>query len=398
VVLGTAIGLIRQPGIGALDTVWAEDGRDFLSTATNHSILDAIGTSYAGYFHLVPRLLAATATLAPPRAAGAVLAVAAAACVALVAVLVWVASAAHLRSPLSRAILASVVVLLPLGQTDVLNSIANLQWYGLFALFWVLIWSPASRTGQVVAAVVVVLVAGSDILVLAFVPLALWRALRRPRSPYATVLAALLGLGLAWQVGGLVVGSSSREMQPDPVLAVTGYLIRAVPAGLIGERWLGESVDTGWVLLAGVAWLLVAAAVLAAWLRITRPSWPLALTAAVHSAALYALPVLLSGVATPRYAVAPALLALTALAALLQPRETGAAALAPLGALAGLLAVVCAVNLRIDNERAHGPRWSDELNRARAGCATTGGGTAELTVSPGGQDWRTRLPCRYVLR
>ncbi len=63
VVLGTVVGVWRVPGAGALDTVWAEDGSVFLTGAANQGLLDSITTSYAGYYHLLPRALAKLAVL-----------------------------------------------------------------------------------------------------------------------------------------------------------------------------------------------------------------------------------------------------------------------------------------------------------------------------------------------
>lgn len=402
VVLGTAVMLLRQPGAGALNTVWAEDGTIFLAGATTHGFA-AVGTSYAGYFHAVPRLLSGLAALAPAGAAAPALAIMAAACTALVAVLVYVASAQHLSSRLARVLASAVVIAVPVGQDDLLNSIANLHWYGLYALFWVLIWTPRSRAGRIVAVSVVVLVSLSDILVLAFLPLAVWRA-RRDR--FGAVLSGLLGVGLAVQFGGLLFGSSSRELSPNPVRGLSGYVLRAVPEGLLGERWFGTHIDARWFALAALAWLVVGAAAVLAWTDVTRPAWPLALTAAAHSLALYVLPVLLSGTATPRYAVAPAMLLVTALAAALQPGGTaaglrlggpGTRAAAPLYLLALLLATVWAANLRLDNERAHGPRWTPAVTDARARCASaSGAGSVDVPISPGGQEWSARLPCSYV--
>jgi hypothetical protein len=449
ILAGTAVGLLRQPGAGALDTLWAEDGKIFLADATRHGPLGAIGLSYAGYLHAVPRLLTAVATVFPPGAAATVLAIEAALCVALVAVLVYVASADLLASRLSRFLVAGAVVVVPVAQGDVLNSVANFHWYGLYALFWVLLWRPGSTAGRMAAIATVALVATSDILVVTFVPLALYLCLRRPRGRYPVVLAGVLGLGIAIQLAGLVAGSSQRQLDPDPVVAVTGFVLRAVPAPLIGERWLGDSVGTRWVVLAAVAWLMVGAAMVAAYARLTRPAWFLAVVAAVHAAALYLLPVLLSGVATPRYAVAPALLVVTALAALLQPASqpeparpgrhsdtagpgrSGRAAGVPLYALAAVLTVVCAVNLRVDNSRADGPRWSEQLPAARQRCADTntggatpgGAGSAEagsaeagsaeagsaeagsaragvvvIPIAPTTEGWTASLACDYVLR
>ncbi|MEU5940852.1 hypothetical protein ABZ807_17045 [Micromonospora sp. NPDC047548] len=408
VALGTAVGLLRQPGVGALDTMWAEDGQVFFSEAVRQGPLSALTTSYAGYYHAVPRLLAGVAALVPAEAASAVLAVEAALCTALVALLVYTASGAHLASTLSRLLVSVIVVVVPVAQDDTLNSIANLHWYGLYALFWVLIWAPAGRAGRFVAAAVVLLVSASDILSVVFLPLALLRALRRPdaerREPHAMLLAAALAVGLAVQFAGLLIGSSSRALAPDPLRAASGYLLRAVPAPLIGERWLGQEITARSLVLAALAWLVVAAAVLLAYARVVRPGWALALVAALHSAALYVLPVLLSGVATPRYAVAPAMLLVTALVALVQPRPAGAAVgamrrstTAPLYVLAALLAVVAAVNLRVDNRRADGPGWSAELERAAASCSE--GATARVPVAPrGDRPWLVEIPCTHLPR
>lgn len=411
VVLGTVVSLLRQPGAGALDTIWAEDGSIFLTEVVRDGPLSSLTTSYAGYHHLVPRLLALVAAVFPASAAATVLAIEAAVAVALVAVLVYRASAAHLPSTTSRLLVSAPVVLVPVAQGDVLNSIANFHWFGMYALFWLLIWTPDSRLERIVAVATVFLVAGSDILVMVFVPLALWRALRRPdgrgREAHGVALCVALALGIVIHVAGLVSGSSERELAPSPVRAVSGWILRAVPAPLVGERWLGGEITARWVALAGIAWLIVGTVVLIAYLSRRRgvlpatmavhPKWTLAAAATFHSAALYMLPTVLSGVATPRYAVAPALLVVVALVALLQPDEANRRGTAPLVALATLLAIVAAVNLRVDNARGDGPRWSDELDRARAQC-TTSGQAPDIPIPPLGAEtpWLVDVPCDYL--
>ena len=395
VVAAVGVGLLRQPGAGALNTIWAEDGTIFLSQAVDKGPLAALATSYAGYFHAVPRLAGAISAAVPASAAAATLALSAALCTALLALLVYVASAGHLSSRPARIIVSAGLVVVPLGQDEVLNSIANFHWYGLYALFWVLLWSPRGRAGQVVAVVTTLLVATSDILVVAFVPLALFRALRRGddggRDGVGITLAGALAAGLLVQFAGLASGSSSRPLSPDPVLAVSGYLLRAVPGPLVGQRWLGSDMGPRWVLLAGLAWLVVIAVVLVALRGLTRPAWALASVAGLYSAALYLLPVVLSGLAATRYAVAPGLLVVVTLVALLQPG--GTAGRRPLYLLAALLAIVAAVNLRIDNPRAHGPQWGEELRQARAACATPGQ-QARIVIAPRvDPPWTVTVPC-----
>ncbi len=158
--------------------------------------------------------------------------------------------------------------------------------------------------------------------------------------------------------------------------------------------------------MAALAWLLVAGAVFVGCRGVTRPDWPLAIMAAVQGLALFALPVMLPGVSTRRYAAVPAMLTVTALVSTLQPAEAEASAnryrAAPLAALAVLLGIVGIVNLRADGPRAHGPGWSDELQRARVACADIAA-TAQIPIPPvrpstEGPPWLAALPCTYVQR
>ena len=413
---GVVVSLARQPGAGALDTVWAEDGSIFLSDAVRQSWLDALTTSYAGYFHLVPRLLAWSAAAMQPGAAAAVLAIEAAVCVAAMAVLVYVASGGQLASRVARVTVAGILVLLPLAQRELPNSIANLHWYGLYVLFWVLLWTPAGWLGRTVAQVTVLLLAGSDILVAAYVPLVLARLVVR-RDRHSLMLSVALAIGLTAQVVGLATGSSSRDLSPNPVQWLTGYLVRVVPETMLGGRWFSaKDVDMQWLALAAIAWVLVALVLGAAWLcavrRWTRPNLPLAGAAAVYSVRLYALPVTLDGEAIPRYAAAPAMLAIAAMVALLQPGRTGdgspsrswfgmPASAVPLAAYLVLLAVVCALNLRITNERAQGPSWRAGVSAARVWCSSADdASTTRIAISPQTEPaiWWADLPCSYIRR
>jgi len=410
VLAGAAVSLLRHPGAVALDTVWAEDGTVFLAGAVNDSPLRAVASSYAGYFHLVPRLLGAAAAAVGAEAAAAILAIGAAVTTAALAVLVYVASAGHLRAPVTRLLVAAPVVVAPLAQQDVPNSIANLHWPALYAVFWLLVWTPAGRAGRVVAAAVVVLTALSDILVLALLPLAVARAVVR-RDRYSIGLAGLLAGCVAVQLAGLLTGASSREISLNLVRPASGYLLRVAPAAVFGERWLPQAeVDTARLVLSTLAWLLVGAVVLVAARRRTGPRWALAGAAAACSVALYALPVILTGVATPRYAFAPALLLITALVALLHPPEpagpvepagrVGPAARAAGRGLAGplILALACAAvwsaNLRVDTARDDGPFWGTGLDRARVECARPAAEAVAVPVSPAG--WEATLSCTYL--
>jgi hypothetical protein len=381
VVAATGLSLARQAGAGALDTVYAEDGTIFLADAYGKSTLDALATPYAGYLHAVPRLVAELVSPLPIPAAAAGLAIAAAIVTGLLALLVYEASGSVLRSRWARGIAAAVVVLVPVGQDEIPNSIANLHWPMLYALFWVLLWRPGQRWVKPIKPAVVLLIALSDILTVVFLPLALWQWARR--RDHATLAA--YGAGLAAQAAAVMFGHGERALQPEPVMWAPWWVIRAVPTGLLGERWFGGAgVDKRWLILAAVTWLVVAGLVFLG-LRGERPQalWVAAL-AAVYCVAVYALPVALSGQATSRYAAAPAMLLVAALAVLLfegAPKRVGWAFLA-------LCLVVWAVNLRVPNSRATGPSWSDELSAGR--CSDR---SMTVTVAPRERDWRMAVPC-----
>ena len=136
VLAGTGVGLARQPGAGALDTVWAEDGTIFLADAWRPGFWDELWSPYAGYLHLGPRLLAELVASFPATWAAAVLATQAAVLTAAMAVVVFAVSAAHLPRTVQRVVASAPVVVLPLAQGDLLNAIANLHWPALYVTFW----------------------------------------------------------------------------------------------------------------------------------------------------------------------------------------------------------------------------------------------------------------------
>ncbi len=144
-------------GTGITSRVWAEDGTVFLSAAYRTSFFSALATPYAGYLQVVPRSLAALTTAFPVRDAAWVLAASAAAARASISLFVFRASSGHLRSTWVRAMLASAVVLLPVGGLEVLDNIANLHWFFTFAAFWAVLWRPSRWWECALAAVVVVL-------------------------------------------------------------------------------------------------------------------------------------------------------------------------------------------------------------------------------------------------
>ena len=390
-VLGTAASILRQAGPGALDTIWAEDGEIFLSQAVRDGA-GAFTTSYAGYYHLVARLIAGVAALLPPSQAAAALAIGAALVTTVFAIAAYALSGEYLSSTVARLVVSVPVAVLPMAQGDVLNSPANLHWTGLYVLFWFLLCRPESVAGKVLSCAGIVLVVGSDILTGVYLPLVAF-VVWFHRDRYAVAKAVAFVVPFAVQVLGLMTGASEREgLTPDPVRAVTGSVLRAAPTALFGERWVGQTIGARSLVFAAVAWLLIGTLLVLGLRKVIRPRWTLVIAAGVHSALVYIAPVALSGIATPRYNVAPALLLLVTLVALLND-------VLGVRILAALVLVVCAVNFRVDNARADGPAWHTGLQGARAACAADPAGTVSIEVTPlAAPGWHVALPCDYVDR
>lgn len=402
VLTGTVVSLLRQPGPGALDTIWDEDGRIFLADAKTSPIAAAFAKAYEGYYHAVPRLLAEVAAVFPADDAAAVLAILAAVTTALLAIFVYVAARAHLPNVPMRLLASVPVVVAPLAQNEVPNTICNLHWPLLYVTFWALLWTPTRRVGKIVAVLVVALTAASDLMAVVLLPAALVR-LYLQRSRQSLALAGALLAAAAIQLGGLLLNHNPRDIaQPRLNLgwAIASYVLRAVPQVILGARFLdGKPRSGGYLLLVGVAWLVVICAVIVAWRR-RQARWPLAAAMFLQSVVLYSALVMAGGLAVPRYAFAPGLMVMVGLAALVHPRpgsvrgRKGSAAAMALVALVGL---VCAINLRVDNPRAAGPSWQDSLRTARTACiGQPATATVPVGVSPLQDQVMAQLPCGYL--
>lgn len=432
VVVGTVASLGRVRGPGFADTLFGEDGSLFLQDTWNRSMWDAFTNSFNGY-HLMPqRLLAEVAGLAPIRWGPAVLTVQAAAGAALLALLVFVACAGHLRGTLSRLVVSVPIVALPVSQGipyaltsgSVDNNVATVQFPLVYATFWVLLWVPTGRGGRVVAIATAAVCSFGTILAVTLAPLVLMRLLvRRDRTD--VLVAGALGTGMAFQVGSLLLGFSTRGADSvrryDPVWVLTEYVVTMVPRAVLGEVWLAPPVPhtKEHAALIVAAWLVIGVAVAVAALRLTAPNWRLAVLAAGTGLVVWTVQLVSYGQVGSRYVVVPGLLTLVAVAALLRPAASGQTAPgrtraarsdpdAGVGrqftvAFATLLAVVCVANYRVDSWRSAGMPWAESVRQAREACADPADRRPGLVdparvmaVVPYGHGWTLGIPCERL--
>jgi hypothetical protein len=398
--VGTALVLLRVRPLTALDTLWAEDGRVFLQQAVERGALDPTLELYAGYVHLVPRLSAALAAVLPLRLAGIVLTVVAALAVALLAVFVYVAAAGVIPSRVARGLLAFSLLVLPVGREEVVANVANLHWFLMFAAAWALLWPVGGRPRSGTAATAVVfLAAASDPITVLLLPLAALRWVAAP--PGFTRTAPLVGLvaGLGLQAVTIVFGDGAGG--PERELAAIGdlprdlawFVLRVPGRLLLGDR-IGEAIGIPPNAAAAAAALLVVALLAVVVVRVWRTTtrWPV-LGLLGLAGAFYLFPVMLTGTATPRYGVVPAMLLLSAVAVALTrpgvvPTHRGRRIALTLSCL---VVAVWVVDLGVVNERATTPRFGDQVDEAATEPCEDPGDLAVLEIAPPG--WIVEVAC-----
>ena len=179
------VALVRQSGVPATDTAWAEDAKVFYAQALTTPFGRALFKTYDGYAQLVPRLLAQVARWAPPGRAAEVFAVAGAIGFALTACLVFHMARGHIGPAPVRVLLVAAMALLPIATAELLDNMVNLPWWLFFAAFWGLLWRPRTIAGMVVAGAVCFLATASEPLVALFVPLAAGARLGPAPAPRA---------------------------------------------------------------------------------------------------------------------------------------------------------------------------------------------------------------------
>jgi hypothetical protein len=390
VVVGTVVSLLRTTGTGPLQSIWEEDARDILEDALTTSGSRTLVWPVAGYYVVVPRLLGQLAAFFPIGWAAAVLSISAAIITALLALQVYVASGAHLHNRLARVLVSAPLLFAPVAEnfvSEIYNRPVCLHFFAMYALFWLLLWTPDSRWGKGGLLATVGLTGLSTVLIVGYVPLAALRAfVRRDRLSYA-----LLGLtlaGTALQLGSLQLGLTNRGnvggAAANPLRALLDYVLWAVPNSVLGFDATSDlgafAFDFSGTLRRNVfvivaSWLLLVAVVVAAVIGsrrgLLKPRWSLAALAAAHSVALLVMMVVANGEIAQRYLLPVELLLFTAVVAVLLPaggvdrRKAGAM----LAVFAVFVGVIGAFNYRWDNtNRAHAPVWTDQVRQATAIC------------------------------
>ncbi|MFJ4222087.1 hypothetical protein [Curtobacterium luteum] len=433
-VVVTLVGWWRLGPVAAR-TVWAEDGGVFWRDRAADGPLDLL-EPYAGYLHLLPRLLVDVAWVFPVAHYAVVLSLGSCLVVGGAAALVSVLARDVVRPWPLRALLAAVPALLPLAPVEIAGNAANLHWYLLALAPWVFAHRPRRRWSAVGLAAVAAAVTLTEpqtvlflpLLLLAWVPEGPVGGRRVGLRPLPVTVVAVLGVAAQLAVSAV----SPRRLDPGVASwrdVVAGWFLQPF-GGLLHAR-VGDVVravlDHGWAVVlvpaAAVGALLVAAVVVGPW-----RARVLVVALTVGSVVVWAGALWVNGADRPwsgpapgmvdapplRYGAASGLLLLSAVATAAGVLVTWGGARRPVATrpggavrLAGTALGWCAVAVVVgsavagtapvvlDHEpqpsrRADGPEWAPQVVRAAASCrADPSLASVRVETAP----WGTRIDC-----
>jgi hypothetical protein len=391
--------------------MWAEDGTVFLGEHLIYGGADSVFRVYAGYLHVVPRLtVSVVASVAPVTHWAVGITAAFSLIVGLISAAVYSAAAALVPEPATRAALSLAAALLPIAPVEVLGNVANLHWYFIWAVFWLLLARPRTWWGSACLGLVTLLCALTEIQVMALLPLGVLQLRHRRAWP---IFAGVL-IGGAAQVFATVASPRSPNLNPplSPVSIAEGYLVQGVMT-----LYDAQGPTIGRVILEHGWWIALALftpfGIALAYL-VTRGRWGervLATSLFGYSIAYWCAALILNpqpnfdyrfygpedmrSLFLMRYGFIPSLfllaIAILAIGRLWREGRVGAV-LARLGA-AGLL-VGLGLNFQPEfSWRSAGPTWSHSLAVAQRSCY---GGPNDVVLPITPEGWTVTLSCDLV--
>lgn len=365
------------------DTVWAEDGPVFLQQAVDGGGPGAIFAPYGGYLHVLPRLAAqGIVNLVPVENFAAGMAFVSCSVVAVVAYLTFHCAAALTSNPWVRLAWAAIPVLLSVGPYEILGNTANLHWYLLWLVPWLLLKPAQSRPEAVMLFLAAGMSALTEVISVVFLPLVLLHI--RDKAFWPARAGLLIGAGLQIGTTLLYPRSAGDGHALDPVSVVMGWFINV--AGVV---FFGSSRNMGLNILnfgAGpvvLAFLPIAAALAYLLVRAKREHRALALGFVTASFGVWAACVMANPGAEfnyahltesqwgqfslSRYSTVPAMFIL-ALFPLLAMSLRRPATPVPAAVLASFAVLLAASYFPTQVSREQGPSWSQGVAGARAAC------------------------------
>ncbi|MDM7989795.1 hypothetical protein [Arthrobacter sp. zg-Y877] len=418
-VLGTVAAFLRVPDVSAR-TIWAEDGALFL-----HEYFDqgpGLLHPYAGYLHLLPRIVVAVVTpLFGLDAYALAITVACSMILGLVAALTFYCASALTSNLAARLCWASIPVLVAPGALETMANVANLHWYLLWLAPWVLVKSPTTVGQKILLGVSALVIGLTEIQTAIFLPLVLFRW----RNKSLWWAKAGLAAGVACQLFTMWMYprfDNNTGAKADLLSVFYGYFLNSSSALVYGSSAaIRDNVQNfGALPIVASALPFVAVALLVAILgnrlqRLAGATFLLASGAVWGGAVIlnpapwfnYAHfePAAWGGFFLSRYSTVPSMFLLALIPLLMvigsdRDPAVGSSRLAGLTAspqfrwgLIGAFVVLQTVHFfALDPARETGPEWAPQIPAARQACeADPGLESVDIQHAPG--TWATVIRC-----
>ena len=416
-VAGAALAVVRTTPTSQWFALGSEDGPIFTDQVRSHGVVRSFFTTYAGYYHLLPRVVAAIASPFSLRATPFIYGLGAALIAGLCGTIAARCARGAGMSWPTVALTWAIVVLLPGSGWETALWLTMVEWYVIatfvvFAASWIAGYDPPHRWS------IPLLVIGgltSPLLVVSL-PFLAWRAWQR-RSRRALVVPAVVLLTAIVHLIGRAVSSPPRGSGNwTPQELVRMYGVRVVGGMIGGANGLPELVEEAKPKAFVVLAVVVVAAMSFAALRLDRERrwtvWYLVYASIVYLAVaivirpaffVATLPIgaiVIDGRHTfwnLRYMAAPitALLFATLVFAdhyLRSPRQIArVASIACLTFIGSMVVVNVPVYLHRDTV-AH---WDEQVESAQQQCRQHPDGTITIAYGPPASRpaWRLQLTC-----
>jgi hypothetical protein len=403
----------------ARGTLWAEDGRDFVSDQTLLGLGGTLFRPFGGYLQLVPRLLAAVSTgVADPAHLAQTVTALSCAVVGGVSSLLWLYGRSVLRTRSAPFLLAAVPSLIPTAPREALGTMNNLHSFLLLLVPFVLVTVPRSWWTSAASALLVVTIVLSETQAVLFAPLLLAGIRQRRKWP---VVGAFLVAAVAQLVTAVTFPRPTISYGGTTPVTFADVLVGFVTVPL-ATVWTSRLDAVASVVgragvwpFAALAAVCLATAVAAVVLGRAQHRWLVPATvlggAAVWAAALLVTPAsrfaFTSGVADHvagfgpvRYATVTSgflLLALVVVADALWDRGRLRRTAALVIALAVAVPLVVGLHDGGHAGRSDGPTVASQVDEARSTCERTGGPTVTVRQAPDRSPWRTTLACADLI-
>ena len=429
------VQLARMWSSHPFNSLWGEDGPIFLNDAMQRSFASALTLPYNGYLQVSSRLVAEPVSLLPVDWFAPAMAVLGTVVVAVYALVIWRASAGHIRNAYLRAAMAAMVVLLPIVGVESLDNVVNTIWFLFFLAFWILLWRPASLAGAWVAALLLFLAAVSNGGTLLFLPLWLLRLfVIRDRRDGVVVGGFAIGVAvqLAFSWHDLNRQGEGRASIPATVACeftkncgglVHWSLLPAYFQRVVGGAVTGQSFGNYlWVHLGTAYEVVLAAGLVVFVVTLRQRSWrirffvPLTLCASLGiflvsgslrwSSAGFAFewPHGVANSAGSHYMIVPTLLLLSGTFAFLgdQPRSVSPRIWARVRVSgASFLILIALTSFAVGDGAVRGtPSWSGQLASAQVRCMHTHSQTVNVEIDPSAGYFANlmSIPCDRLLQ